>query len=74
MILNKSNVEEVEENPISCCIMDRLIAGSCNACHDMSTYKVIEIEIKGFNFRLCDSCTRNLKKQLTNVLMRNISA
>ena len=70
MVAYNKEEEIIEENPITCCIIDRLVAGSCNACHDMETYTVIEIEIeiKGYSFRLCNDCAKNLKKQLTEIL------
>lgn len=48
---------------------DRLMAGSCNACTDVSRDRnayetVTEVDLRGLSFRLCDRCRVKLKELL----------
>lgn len=42
----------------------RLMAGSCNACTDMTHQTVTEVNLRGLCFRLCDHCRVKLVELL----------
>ena len=59
---------ETKQSSITALVVDRYWNGSCNGCTNREDDKVVQVELRGYTFRLCKSCAKELKDRLTTIL------